>query len=192
MVRHTVVAVEVAVGALGEVVEVVAHGDTAVALGSGGLPVLATPRLLAWCEAATCRAVEGGLPPGSSSVGTSVQLEHLAASAVGERVTVRAELLVVEGRRLRFRVEATDAVGTVLGRGTVERVVVDDARFLARLAGGRDPDRDLAPRLARLQRVRERQSLRLVEHPPLVELAVAHHPPGQRLPRHAAVLDEAR
>ena len=140
--RHTVVAVEVVVGALGEVVEVVADGDTAVALGSGGLPVLATPRLLAWCETATCRAVEGGLAEGSSSVGTSVQLDHLAASAVGERVTVRAELVVVVGRRLRFRVEATDAVGTVLGRGTVERVVVDDARFLARLAAGRDADRD--------------------------------------------------
>ncbi len=141
VVRHTVVAVEVMVGACGEVVEVVADGDTAVALGSGGLPVLATPRLLAWCEAATCRAVDGALASGSSSVGTSVQLEHLAASAVGERVTVRAELVLVEGRRLRFRLEATDAGGTVLGRGTVERVVVDDARFLARLAGDRDPDR---------------------------------------------------
>ena len=129
-------------GALGEVVEVVADGDTAVALGSGGLPVLATPRLLAWCEAATCRAVEGDLAPGRSSVGTAVQLEHLAASAVGERVTVRAELVLVEGRRLRFQVEASDAVGTVLGRGTVERVVVDDARFLARLARGRHPDSD--------------------------------------------------
>ena len=64
---------------------------------------------------------------------------------MGERVTVRAELVVVEGRRLRFRVEATDAVGTVLGRGTVERVVVDDARFLARLAAGRDPDRGRGP-----------------------------------------------
>ena len=54
---------------------------------------------------------------------------------------MRAELVLVEGRRLRFEVEATDAVGTVIGRGTVERVVVDDARFLARLVGDRTPDR---------------------------------------------------
>ncbi|HYN66523.1 MAG TPA: hotdog domain-containing protein [Ornithinibacter sp.] len=131
---------EVVVGARGEVVEVVAGADTAVALGSGGLPVLATPRLLAWCEAATCRAVEGGLARGSSSVGTSVRLEHLGASAVGERVTVAAELVAVDGRRLRFEVEATDAAGVVVGRGTVERVVVDDQRFLAGL--GRGPGRD--------------------------------------------------
>ncbi len=134
--RHTVVDVEVVVGARGEVVEVVADGDTAVALGSGGLPVLATPRLLAWCEAATVGAVAGGLAPGTSSVGTSVRLEHLAASAVGERVTVVAVLASVDRRRLRFEVEATDAVGTVLGRGTIERVVVDDERFLARLDRG--------------------------------------------------------
>ena len=65
-----------------------------------------------------------------------MRLEHLAASAVGERVTVVAVLASVDGRRLRFEVEATDAVGTVLGRGTIERVVVDDERFLARLGRG--------------------------------------------------------
>jgi len=125
------------VGDRGVIRAVVTDDDTAVALASGGLPVLGTPRLLAWCEAATCRAVEDGLPPGSSSVGTSVRLEHLAASGVGEQVTVVALVASVEGRRLRFEVEATDAVGTVVGRGTVERVVVDDERFLARLGGAR-------------------------------------------------------
>jgi len=125
------------VGDRGVIRAVVTDDDTAVALASGGLPVLGTPRLLAWCEAATCRAVEGALPPGSSSVGTAVRLEHLAASGVGEQVTVVALVASVEGRRLRFEVEATDAVGTVVGRGTVERVVVDDERFLARLGGAR-------------------------------------------------------
>jgi predicted thioesterase len=73
------------------------------------------------------------LAPGQTSVGTSVRLEHTVASPVGMRVTVVAELTAVDGRRLRFRVEAIDAAGTVAGLGTVERVVVDRDRFLARL-----------------------------------------------------------
>jgi len=121
------------VGAEGEVVAVVGDGDTAVALGSGSLPVLATPRLLAWCEAASCAALHGGLPEGSSSVGTSVRLEHLAPSRVGEQVTVDAVVAAVDGRHVTFEVTATDAGGAVVGRGTVERVVVDDRRFLERL-----------------------------------------------------------
>jgi fluoroacetyl-CoA thioesterase len=129
--------VETSVGDRGVVVAEVTDADTALALGSGGLAVLGTPRLLAWCEAATCRAVEGRLPPGSSSVGTVVELQHLAPSAVGAVVTVAAVVRRVEGRRLGFEVEATDAGGTVVGRGTVERVVVDDERFLGRLAAGR-------------------------------------------------------
>jgi predicted thioesterase len=125
---------DVSAGHRGEVRSTVTGADTAVALGSGSLPVLATPRLLAWCEAATCRALEGRLPPGSSSVGTTVHLEHLAASEVGAQVTAVALVVSVEGRRIGFDVEATDAGGTVVARGTVERVVVDDARFLARLS----------------------------------------------------------
>lgn len=124
---------DVSAGDRGRVAATVTAADTAVALGSGSMPVLATPRLLAWCEAATCRALDGRLPEGSSSVGTSVRLEHLAASAVGSEVTAEAVVVAVEGRRVRFDVEATDAVGTVLARGTVERVVVDEERFLTRV-----------------------------------------------------------
>jgi fluoroacetyl-CoA thioesterase len=125
--------VDVRVGSRAEVVAQVTDEDTAVALGSGSLAVLSTPRLLAWCESATCRAVEGALAQGTTTVGTTVRLEHLAASPVGARVIVRAEVTTVDGRRLAFAVEATDAVGTVIGRGVVERVVVDEQRFLARL-----------------------------------------------------------
>jgi len=64
--------------------------DTAAALGSGDVPVLGTPRLLALAEAATVRALDGALPPGQTSVGTSVRLEHTAASPVGMRITVTA------------------------------------------------------------------------------------------------------
>ena len=116
-----------------EVTMVVGAGDTAAALGSGDVPVLGTPRLLALAEAATVRAAAGVLAPGQTSVGTSVRLEHTAASPVGMRVTVTAALTGKDGRRLTFAVEAVDAHGTVTGLGTIERVVVDRATFLARL-----------------------------------------------------------
>ena len=108
--------------------------DTACSLGSGDLDVLGTPRLLAWCEQATVVALAGRLDAASSTVGTRVELAHLRASAVGTEVTVRADLVHVDGRLLRFDVVAEDVDGAVLGHGQVTRVVVDRARFLARLA----------------------------------------------------------
>ena len=111
--------------------------DTAAALGSGDVPVLGTPRLLALAEAATVRALDGALAPGQTSVGTSVRLEHTTASPVGMRITVTAELTGVDGRRLTFSIEAKDAHGTVAALGTVERVVVDRDKFLGRLPEAR-------------------------------------------------------
>ena len=113
----------------------VGTGDTARALGSGDLDVLGTPRLLAWCEAATCAAVEPLLSPGRTSVGTRVQLEHGAASAVGSVVRVTADLVHADGRLLRLRVAATAGDGRLLATGEITRVVVDAERFLARLPG---------------------------------------------------------
>src|SRR5437868_15168920 len=115
----------------------VEHGDTAAAVGSGDVPVLATPRLLALAETATVQALRGRLRPGETSVGTRVELEHLAASPVGDQVEVTVELTEVAGRRLVFRFEAhggaaptagetVPAGETVLvGRGTIERMVLD-------------------------------------------------------------------
>ncbi|KQQ43555.1 thioesterase family protein [Nocardioides sp. Leaf307] len=117
----------------------VGEDDTAASLGSGSLPVLATPRLLAWCEAATCAALEPVLAPGSTSVGTRVSLEHLAASAVGRRVRVSATSAYADGRLHRLAVSARHLgpdgvpVGKVLASGEVTRVVVDPERFLSRL-----------------------------------------------------------
>jgi fluoroacetyl-CoA thioesterase len=107
--------------------------DTARALGSGDLEVLATPRLLAWCEHATLQALLGRLAEAESTVGTRVELTHQRATPVGAEVTVRADLMHVDGRLLRFDVVAEAADGTMLGHGQVTRVVVDRARFLARL-----------------------------------------------------------
>ncbi len=114
---------------------VVGDDDTASALGSGDLPVLATPRLLAWCEEATCAALD--LDAARTSVGTRVELEHLAASPVGSTVTARAEVVHEDGRLLRFRVTAHDEDERLLATGEVRRVVVDRERFLSRLPGPR-------------------------------------------------------
>jgi predicted thioesterase len=113
----------------------VTEADTAQALGSGDLPVLATPRLLAWCEAATCAvaaALDGGIGAGTS-VGTRVSLEHVLSTGVGGVVTVTADLDQQDGRLLQFSVVAHDAAGRLLATGEVRRVVVDRARFLARV-----------------------------------------------------------
>ncbi|MEU1728020.1 hotdog domain-containing protein [Nonomuraea sp. NPDC005692] len=121
-------------GLRSQLLTMVERSDTAERAGSGDVPVLATPRLLALAERATVEAVRPHLAVGETSVGTRVELEHLAASAVGDHVELTAELTDVDGRRLVFAFEARDRQGTLVGRGTVERVVVDRARFLARLS----------------------------------------------------------
>lgn len=113
----------------------VTEADTAAAMGSGDLAVLGTPRLLAWCEAATVAAVASSLESSSTSVGTRVSLEHLAASPVGERLRVEATVAYVDGRLVRFTVAASHlSDGKVVGTGEVTRVVVDRERFLARVS----------------------------------------------------------
>jgi fluoroacetyl-CoA thioesterase len=175
----------VAAGQRASVSAVVADADTAISAGSGDVPVLATPRLLALAEAATVAAIAPHLAPGMTSVGTSASLEHRRASPVGAEVVVEAELTEIDGRRLMFsfiaresahrpggdgegtrrtggagreaRSAGRDGEGTrrtggagpearsagrdgedlVVGAGTVERVLVDRATFLARAAGPR-------------------------------------------------------
>lgn len=112
----------------------VGEHDTAAAVGSGDLPVLGTPRLLAWAEAATCAALADELPASSTSVGTRVALEHRAASPVGEALRVTARVASRDGRLIVFEVTALDSADTVVGAGEVTRAVVDRARFLSRLS----------------------------------------------------------
>jgi predicted thioesterase len=115
-------------GLTGRVVATVTAADTAVALGSGDVEVLGTPRLLALLEAAAVAALEGRLGPGETSVGTHVDLEHLAASHVGATVRATARLVAVEGRRLSFTLNARDDDAEV-ARGSHRRAVVARARF---------------------------------------------------------------
>ena len=116
-------------GLAASVAIVVEDGDTAVALQSGEVPVLATPRLIALCEEASLQAIAGHVPKGHTTVGMRVQLDHLAPTAVGTRVTADARLDKIEGRRLTFSVSASDERG-LIAAGKVTRVVVDVEKFL--------------------------------------------------------------
>jgi predicted thioesterase len=121
-------------GLRAEVRIVVAEADTASAIGSGDVPVLATPRLLALAEAATVAAIRDHLEPGTTSVGTSVVLEHMAASPIGAEVVTLAQLAEVDRRRLVFNVEASEG-DKQIGAARVERFIVDRRRFLEGLHG---------------------------------------------------------
>jgi fluoroacetyl-CoA thioesterase len=141
-----------AAGLRATVRHVVTEADTAIEAGSGDVPVLATPRLLALAEAACVAALEPHLDEGMTSVGTGVALEHRRASPVGAEIEVEAELTELTGRRLVFgfvarhvRPGSAGSTGSgpaggdpdgdtdlVIGGGTVERIVVDRAKFLAR------------------------------------------------------------
>ena len=111
---------------------VVAGEDTAQAMGSGLVPVLATPRMIALMEEAAVNAVQSGLLPGETTVGVRLETSHDAATPVGMKVTAWAEVTAVEGRNITFAVWAEDSVEQI-GRGTHQRAVVQTERFLARV-----------------------------------------------------------
>ena len=113
----------------------VGDADTAQALGSGDVPVLGTPRVLALAEAATVAATATLLPPGSTSVGVHVQLDHRSPTPVGRIVVAEALLVRSEGRRLTFEVTVRDE-DLVVADGQVERIIVDRARFVEKATGG--------------------------------------------------------
>ncbi|MCB0915927.1 MAG: thioesterase [Actinobacteria bacterium] len=110
---------------------VVAESDTAQAVGSGVVPVLGTPVLVAWLEATTLQTVE--MPEHSVSLGVHVDVAHLAPSAVGTQVQCEAELVAAAGLRLTYHVSASNQDGTQIARGTIDRVVVGRQRFLSGL-----------------------------------------------------------
>ncbi len=118
-------------GLTASVTLVVAEADTALALGSGDVPVLGTPRVIALGEQASIEAIASDLPDGRTTVGYQVQLAHLTPTAVGGTVVAEATLEQVEGRRLTFRVSVNDARGLVAA-GRITRVIVERARFLER------------------------------------------------------------
>lgn len=114
---------------------VVAQSDTAMTVGTGDVPVVATSHLVAWCEEASFKALMPSVPEGSTSVAMRVQIDHIRAASVGCAVTVIATLERVEGRRYVFVVAALDENNEELASGRVVRVVVDVETFLAKACG---------------------------------------------------------
>jgi len=106
----------------------VTAADTALAVGSGDVEVLATPRLITWLEYTTAELALTTLAPGQTSVGTSVRIRHRLPTRVGD---IAADGPEVDGRHLRFQVRATNSAGQLVADGELERVVVDRERFLA-------------------------------------------------------------
>jgi predicted thioesterase len=105
------------------------EGATAVALGSGDVPVLGTPKIVALVEAAAVAALAGALPDGATSVGTNIAVDHLAPTRIGGTVVAEATITAVDDRRVSFAVRVTEG-DAVVARGTHVRFVVDRKRFL--------------------------------------------------------------
>lgn len=119
-------------GLIGEAQTQVTMENTAAAVGSGGITVFSTPMMVALMENAALRAVQPYLAEGESTVGTIVNIKHLAATPVGMKVRAVARLEAVEGRRLVFTVEAFDDKEKI-GEGAHERYVIGVERFLERV-----------------------------------------------------------
>jgi len=104
-------------------------------LGSGALPVLATPALIAWMENTAMETVAPFLLSTETTVGTAIAIKHLKASPLHAEITCHATVTEVEGRRIRFEIKAFDAQKNLIGEGTHERFVIDAERFMQKLIG---------------------------------------------------------
>jgi fluoroacetyl-CoA thioesterase len=120
-------------GATNTIVIVVDESMTADRFGNTGVQVLATPILVSYFELAAHQLAMPALAPGQGTVGSHIDIRHLAATPIGMRVTFRATLTQRNGRRLVFRVQANDE-HELVGEGTHERFVVDMQRFMERMA----------------------------------------------------------
>ena len=118
------------IGITGKQTITVTEEKTAQAMGSGTLPVFATPAMIALMENTASKSVEAKLDEGAGTVGTLINVKHVAATPVGMDVTCETKLVEVDRKRLVFEVKAYDAAG-VIGEGTHERFIIDNERFLA-------------------------------------------------------------
>lgn len=114
--------------------EIVTEEKAAESMGSGELPVYATPAMIALIEKTAWMSVAGELEEGQGTVGTKLDVEHVSASPLGARITCKTTLTEVDRRRLVFSVEVTDDAG-LIGRGTHERFIVDNEKFLTKAKG---------------------------------------------------------
>jgi predicted thioesterase len=111
--------------------DIVTDNNTALSVGSGSLAVYATPAMLALIEKAACEAMNGILDEAETTVGTLLNVKHIAATPVGMKVSATAELIERDGRRLVFKVEANDECGRI-GEGIHERFIVNSEKFISK------------------------------------------------------------
>lgn len=119
---------ELQIGLKNSVEQVVTEKDTALAVGSGSLKVLATPKLIALIEKTAAELVEKNLSPELTSVGISVNFEHTAPTPAGMKFFAEVEILEIDGRKIIFKVTAADEVGEI-GHGQHERFIVNREKF---------------------------------------------------------------
>ena len=119
------------IGITGKQTITVTEEKTAQAMGSGTLPVFATPAMIALMENTASKSVEAKLDEGAGTVGTLIKVKHVAATPVGMDVTCETKLVEVDRKRLVFEVKAYDAAG-VIGEGTHERFIIDNEKFLGK------------------------------------------------------------
>jgi len=123
----------ITVGMKGRAETVVNEQNTAIAAASGTLPVFATPWMCALMEKAAWTAIAPGLSDGESTVGTGLNITHSSATPLGLKVWAESEVTLVDGKRIELNVTAYDEKG-LIGKGTHERFIVTDTRFLAKTA----------------------------------------------------------
>lgn len=123
---------ELTVGMTHKEERIVTKEVTASYVGSGSIDVYATPSMVALMEQAAAQCVQPYLPEGYATVGTSINISHIAATPVGMRVYAQAELIEIDNRRLVFRVEAFDETGKI-GEGTHDRFIIDVKRFMEKV-----------------------------------------------------------
>lgn len=123
----------VTVGMKGRIEAVVNEQNTAMAAGSGTLPVFATPWMCALMEHASWTAIAPALAEGESTVGTKLNISHVSATPIGLKVWAEAEVTAVDGKRIELKIAAYDEKG-LIGEGTHERFLVTNDRFLAKAA----------------------------------------------------------
>jgi fluoroacetyl-CoA thioesterase len=125
---------EIKIGITGKAEALVNEGNTAKAMGSGNLEVFATPAMIALMEKAATLAVKDCLPEESSTVGTMINVKHIAASPIGMSIFAQATLIEADGKRLLFSVEAFDGKDRI-GEGQHERFIIDVDKFMVRTNG---------------------------------------------------------
>ncbi len=121
------------IGARATVTATVTERLTAKVMGSGSLPVLATPAVAALMEKAACEVLSDTLDDGITTVGTQISIEHLSASPIGAEISVTAVLTVIDGRKYCFDLTASDNAG-LIAKGTHQRFAVKSERFLEKAA----------------------------------------------------------